>query len=39
VLSTPFGTMEGTYEMHAEGGHVFKARIPRFSLQVPGILQ
>ena len=39
VLSTPFGTMEGTYEMHAEGGRVFKAHIPRFSLQVPGIQQ
>ena len=39
VLSTPVGTMEGTYEMHTEGGRVFNARIPRFSLQVPGILQ
>ena len=39
VLATPVGTMEGTYEMHAAGGHVFKANIPRFALQVPGILQ
>jgi uncharacterized protein affecting Mg2+/Co2+ transport len=31
--------MEGTYEMHEEGGRVFKASIPRFTLQVPGILQ
>jgi len=39
VLATPVGTMEGTYEMHGEGGRVFQARIPRFALQVPGILQ
>lgn len=39
VLATPVGTMEGTYEMHAAGGRVFKANIPRFALQVPGILQ
>jgi len=39
VLATPFGTMEGTYEMHTETGQVFQARIPRFTLQVPGILQ
>jgi ApaG protein len=39
VLATPVGTMEGTYEMHEEGGRVFKASIPRFTLQVPGILQ
>jgi len=39
VLATPIGTMEGTYEMHVEGGRVFQARIPRFALQVPGILQ
>jgi len=39
VLATPVGTMEGTYEMHGEGGRVFQARIPRFALRVPGILQ
>jgi len=39
VLATPVGTMEGTYEMHEEGGRIFQARIPRFALQVPGILQ
>ena len=39
VLSTPVGTMEGTYDMHEDGGRMFKARIPRFALQVPGILQ
>src|SRR5262245_43518832 len=30
VLVTPVGTMEGTYEMVADGGRVFKADIPRF---------
>jgi ApaG protein len=39
VLVTPVGTMEGTYEMHEAGGRVFKANIPRFPLQMPGILQ
>ncbi len=39
VLRTPIGTMEGTYEMHETGGKVFKADIPRFQLQVPGVLQ
>lgn len=38
VLTTPVGTMEGTYEMHAVGGRVFKAEIPRFALQQPGAL-
>lgn len=38
VLATPVGTMEGTYEMHEDGGRVFKAVIPRFALQVPGVL-
>jgi ApaG protein len=39
VLATPVGTMEGTYEMHEPGGRVFRARIPRFRLQRPGVLQ
>jgi ApaG protein len=39
VLTTPIGTMEGTYEMHEPGGRVFKAAIPRFQLQKPGVLQ
>ena len=39
ILPTPYGTMEGTYEMHDVGGRVFKAQIPRFRLQVPGVLQ
>jgi len=39
VLTTPVGTMEGTYEMHEAGGRVFHARIPRFGLRMPGVLQ
>ena len=39
VLTTPVGTMEGTYEMHETGGRVFQAQIPRFSLHVPGVMQ
>ena len=39
VLTTPVGTMEGTYEMHAPDGRVFRAQIPRFALQKPGVLQ
>lgn len=38
VLTTPVGTMEGTYEMHGPEGRVFKAVIPRFALQKPGVL-
>lgn len=38
VIPTPFGTMEGSYEMHEADGRVFQATIPRFQLQVPGIL-
>jgi len=39
VLKTPVGTMEGTYEMHGPDGQAFQARIPRFPLQMPGVLQ
>ena len=39
ILKTPIGSMEGTYEMHEAGGRVFRARIPRFRLQRPGVLQ
>ena len=39
ILKTPIGSMEGTYEMHEAGGRVFQARIPRFPLQRPGVLQ
>jgi ApaG protein len=38
VLPTPVGTMEGSYEMHRLGGGVFRAAIPRFPLQRPGVL-
>ncbi len=38
VLTTPVGTMEGTYEMVDTTGRSFKARVPRFGLQVPGVL-
>jgi ApaG protein len=39
VLPTPIGTMEGAYEMREPGGRTFKASIPRFPLQKPGVLQ
>ena len=39
VLATPVGSMEGTYEMHEAGGRVFRARIPRFRLERPGVVQ
>lgn len=39
VLTTPVGTMEGTYEMHEPDGRVFRAAIPRFTLQKPGVVQ
>ena len=38
VLATPVGTMEGTYELVDTTGRTFKADIPRFGLQVPGVL-
>jgi ApaG protein len=39
ILKTPIGSMEGTYEMHEVGGRIFQARIPRFRLHRPGVLQ
>ncbi len=39
VLTTPVGTMEGSYELHEPGGRVFRASIPRFALRKPGVLQ
>jgi ApaG protein len=39
VLTTPVGSMEGTYEMHDADGRVLQAKIPRFPLHVPGALQ
>lgn len=34
-LKTPFGTMEGSYQMVARGGASFDVRIPRFELAPP----
>ena len=39
VIATPVGTMEGSYEMHETTGRIFRAKIPRFSLQMPGVMQ
>ncbi len=38
VLETPVGTMEGFYGMVSDDGIDFQARIPLFTLAVPGIL-
>ena len=35
-LPTPYGSMEGTYEMVTAGGERFHARIARFALREPG---
>ena len=37
-LTTPFGAMEGSYEMVTEGGKRFSARIARFELSEPGAI-
>ena len=37
-LSTPVGTMHGTYQMMTETGEVFDATIAPFTLAVPGSL-
>ena len=37
-LSTPYGSMEGTYQMVTEGGARFDARIARFELRQPGAI-
>jgi len=34
-LTTPFGTMEGTYQMVSEGGESFDAEIAQFALSEP----
>jgi len=34
-LTTPFGTMEGSYEMVTDGGETFLAKIERFTLSQP----
>ena len=38
VITTEVGTMQGSYLMHAEDGHEFKAIIAPFRLAVPGAL-
>ncbi len=38
VLETPVGAMQGTYEMLADDGTVFKAPIAPFRLAKPGLL-
>lgn len=37
-LDTPFGSMEGSYEMVTEGGTPFEARVARFELREPQAL-
>ena len=37
-LSTMVGTMRGTYQMSAEDGTKFVAKIPEFTLSVPRVL-
>jgi ApaG protein len=38
VISTPVGSMQGSYQMIGEDGHHFDAPIPVFTLAVPNIL-
>lgn len=38
AIETPVGTMRGSYQMVAEDGTKFEARIPEFTLSVPRIL-
>ncbi|MES2871470.1 MAG: Co2+/Mg2+ efflux protein ApaG [Pseudomonadota bacterium] len=38
VITTKVGTMQGSFLMHAEDGHEFKAIIAPFRLAVPGAL-
>lgn len=37
-LTTPFGTMEGTYQMKTDDGETFEAEIATFSLEVPNVV-
>jgi len=37
-ISTPVGTMRGTYQMVGEDGSKFDAAIPEFTLSVPRVL-
>ncbi len=38
MLSTPLGTMHGTYQMLANDGHLFDVLIPAFRLAVPELV-
>ena len=38
VLTTPVGTMRGSYQMQAEDGTQFEIEIPQFVLSVPRVL-
>lgn len=38
VISTPVGSMQGSYQMIGEDGHHFDAPIPAFTLAIPNIL-
>ena len=38
VLETPVGSMQGSYRMEADNGKSFDARIPPFTLAMPGVL-
>lgn len=38
VISTPVGSMQGSYQMISEDGHHFDAPIPAFTLAIPNIL-
>ena len=37
-LTTPFGSMEGTYQMVTEKGERFEAEVARFALREPGAI-
>jgi ApaG protein len=37
-LTTPFGSMEGTYGMVTSGGERFDARVAQFALREPGAI-
>lgn len=38
ILSTPIGSMHGSYQMLADDGSLFDANIPAFSLAIPHML-
>jgi ApaG protein len=38
ALATPVGTMKGSYQMVAEDGVRFDAKIPQFTLSIPRVL-